>query len=215
MIHVHPRQQPLPRGIEALWVAALADAEIDPDDALLYLVDGEQGSNGYAARYLYRYLELHPEGEPQEIHPLLAAMNDDDCIDTYRVVVFKDRRAEGVAALVRHELEHARQYDRFGQELMELSGLAEHVLAERVGGLHGGGVLYQLIPVELDANAAAATFVRHHFGAERIDELLRAGDKDGAGFRSLVRPARPQYAARANAALLRDGARPLSARCRQ
>jgi hypothetical protein len=35
---------------------------------------------------------------------------------------------------------------------------------------------HQVIPVEMDANAAAATFVRGHFGADRIDELLAAGD---------------------------------------
>jgi hypothetical protein len=33
---------------------------------------------------------------------------------------------------------------------MELYGIAEHVISERVGGL-AGGVLYQVIPVEMDA----------------------------------------------------------------
>jgi hypothetical protein len=38
--------------------------------------------------------------------------------------------------------------------------LAEAVISERVGGLAGGGFLYQVIPVEMDANAAGAVFVR-------------------------------------------------------
>jgi len=185
---MHPQQQALPAEIEEVWLATLADAEVDPDDALLYLVDGENGSTGHAARYLYQHRELHPEGEPEEIHQLLTEMNNDDCIDAHRVVVFKDRTIEGIAALIRHELEHGRQYNAFGQKLVELGGLAEHVICERVAGLVGGGFLYQTIPLEMDANAAAAAFVRQRFGPERIDALLAAGDKDGAAFRSLVGP---------------------------
>jgi hypothetical protein len=183
---MHPRQQPLTREVEEVWLAALADVEIDANEALLYLIDGEKGSNGYSGRYLYRHREIHRDEEADEIHPLLDEMNSDDCIDAHRIVVFKDRTLEGLTAGIRHELEHARQYGSFGQPLMEFYGLAEHVIAERVGGLCGGAFLYQVIPVEFDANAAAAAFVRRHFGAERIDALLRDGDKDGAAFRSLV-----------------------------
>jgi hypothetical protein len=62
------------------------------------------------------------------------------------------------------------------------------VLAMRVGGLTGGGLLYNTIPNELDANAAAAMFVRARYGAARINELLDARHEDSALFRSLVGP---------------------------
>jgi hypothetical protein len=186
---VHPRQGELPPEIEEVWLAALADGEIHPDEALLYILDGEQGSNGYGARYLHRGLHIYPNGEAEEIHPLLDEMNHDACIDAYRVVVFQDRTLEGIAALIRHELEHARQRDVHGQRLMQLYDIAENVIAERVGGLAGGGFLYQVIPVEMDANAAASVFVRERFGALRIDELLRSRDEDGSAFRSIVGPA--------------------------
>jgi hypothetical protein len=45
-----------------------------------------------------------------------------------------------------------------------------------------------VIPLEMDANAASSVFVRDRFGAARIDELLRAGAKDGSALRSLVGP---------------------------
>lgn len=186
---MHPRQGELPPEIEEVWLAALADAEIHPDEALLYVLDGEQGSNGYSARYLHRGLHIYLDGEAEEIHPLLVEINDDACIDAYRVVVFRDRTLDGIAALIRHEFEHARQRDVHGQQLMQLYDIAENVIAERVGGLVGGGFLYQVIPVEMDANAAAAVFVRERFGAQRIEELLHMGDKDGSVFRSLVGPA--------------------------
>jgi hypothetical protein len=184
---MHPRQRQLPPEVEEVWLAALADAAIDADDALLYLLDGESG-DGYGARYLYRHMRIDADGEPEEIQPLLDDLNDEQSIDAYRVVVFTERTIEGIAALVRHELEHARQRDAHRQRLMELHAMAEEVIRERVGGLAGGGFLYQVIPVEMDANAAAAQFVRGRFGSERIDALLQAGDKDGSAFRSLVGP---------------------------
>ena len=63
------------------------------------------------------------------------------------------------------------------------------MLFVRVNGLPGNGLLYTIIPNELDANAAAAMFVRARYGHERIVELLEARDEDSAAFRSLVGPA--------------------------
>ncbi|SRR6266851_501123 len=41
----------------------------------------------------------------------------------------------------------------------------------------------------MDANAAAAAFVRDRFGVDRINVLLDARDGDSSAFRSLVGPA--------------------------
>ncbi|HET8895295.1 MAG TPA: hypothetical protein VFM96_14480 [Gaiellaceae bacterium] len=90
---MHPRQNKLPQEIEDLWLAGLADAEIDAADALLYLIEGEKGSSGYSARYLHRGLHIYPDGEAEEIRPLLDEMNSDECIGAYRVVVFMDPHA--------------------------------------------------------------------------------------------------------------------------
>ena len=139
---VHPRQRELPPEIEEVWLEALADAELGGDQALVYVVDGEKGSTGYGARYLHPGLYIRPDGEADEIRPLLDEMNDDSCIDAYRVVVFTERTPEGIAALIRHELEHARQRDAHGQRLTGLYDIAENVISERVGGLDGGGFLY-------------------------------------------------------------------------
>jgi hypothetical protein len=185
---MHPHQRPLSPEVEQVWLAALRDADIAAEAALLYPLEGQRSQSGYSARYLARHLELQPEADWPELEPLLGEMNDSECIDAYRIVVFSERRIEGLAATIRHELEHSLQREAHGQRLLELHGIAEAVICERVGGLAGGGFLYQVIPDELDANAAAAMFVRRHFGIDRIDELLRAGDGDGAAFRSLVGP---------------------------
>lgn len=187
--YVHQRQRSLAPEIEEVWLAALADAGIGAREALLYPLEGRQSQSGFSARYLVRHLELQPEAAWPELEPLLQEMNDEECIDAYRIVVFTERTIEGIAAAVRHELEHSLQREAHGQRLLELHGVAEAVICERVGGLPGGGFLYQVIPDEMDANAAAAVFVRAYFGAERIDDLLRAGDSDSAALRSLLGPA--------------------------
>jgi hypothetical protein len=183
---LHPHQPDLPPQIEESWVTALEDAAVPVDQGLLYIFDGEQSQNGYGAHYFARGLLLQPDPDMPDVDHLLDDMNADACIDAYRIAIWTDRTTEGVAALLRHELEHGRQREAHGQRLFELYGVALGVLAERVGGLPGGGFLYQTIPVELDANAAAARFVRQRFGNDRIHELLTAGDKDGSAFRSLV-----------------------------
>jgi hypothetical protein len=58
---VHPRQRPLAPAIEEVWLAALADTDIDAGEALLYPLEGQQSQSGYGARYLARHLELQPE----------------------------------------------------------------------------------------------------------------------------------------------------------
>lgn len=184
---MHPRQRELPSGIEKVWLAALDDTEIDPAAALIYTLDGETGDE-YTAYWYPRGTWIPANGEPNAIHLPLDEMNHDDCIGADRIVVYIDRTIEAIAALIRHECEHARQYDVHGQNLIELHGLTVGVIRERVGDLPGGAILYQAIPVEMDANAAAAQFVRTRFGASRIDELLKACDKDSAAFRSLVGP---------------------------
>ena len=184
---MHPRQRPLPREVEPEWLAALADAEIDPDAALLCCFPSSDCC-GYNAHTWLRSIPIVPHDDLRDVTPALHDMNDDECIDAYRVALWTDRRIEGIAALLRHELEHGRQLDAHRQPLVDLYALSIDVLNERVAGLAGGGLLYQMIPMEFDANAAASVFVRARFGSERVNRLLTAKDVDSAAFRSLVPP---------------------------
>jgi hypothetical protein len=77
------------------------------------------------------------------------------------------------AAVLRHELEHARQQEASGgQAALEIDqALVDLVLRHKVGGLSGGAVIYNCKPIEIDANAAAAVYVRRHY-PHTVDELL-------------------------------------------
>jgi hypothetical protein len=74
-----------------------------------------------------------------------------------------------LAGLLRHEIRHAEQFDELGPSFFELYDLALLVCRWKVGGLPKGGILYGLIPAEMDANTAAALFLR-----ERRPDALQA-----------------------------------------
>lgn len=187
---MHPRQQELEPEIEAIWIAAVEDADLNPNSCLLYLLDGRTSETGYSGWHFADGILIH-EGEDfgPTLNALLPEMNSEWCIDAVRIVVWRDRTIEGLAGLIRHELEHALQDEAHGQAVEGLYRLAMGVLAERVGGLPGGGLLYTVIPNEFDANAAGAMFVRARYGPDRVCELLEARDEDSALFRSHTPPA--------------------------
>lgn len=186
---MHPQQPPLAPEIEEIWLAACADAGLNVDDCLLYVLDGRQSETGYSGMHFQRVLRIYESDQlGDDVNALLDELNAEERIDATRILVWRDRTIEGLAAMIRHELEHAVQAETHGQKVEALYHLAMHVLAVRVGGLPGGGLLYTTIPNELDANAAAAKFVRARYGGERINALLDAHEEDGALFRSHVGP---------------------------
>jgi hypothetical protein len=81
-----------------------------------------------------------------------------------------------LGAKLRHELRHAEQrLSASAGELFSLAELADQVARVKVGGLKGGASLYNLMPTEVDANAAAAGFLRAHHGAV-VADVLRGDD---------------------------------------
>jgi hypothetical protein len=82
-----------------------------------------------------------------------------------------------IAPVLRHELEHARQWQRGGRNpTFELVGLIERIL-NRGGyaGLPASGQIYTLSPHERDANGAASRFIRRLIGDDEAD--LCAGER--------------------------------------
>jgi hypothetical protein len=180
---MHPLQPALGPELGQLWLAALTDAGIDPEDAIVFALPGTAATvERVGAMTWPRPLRIDPGGSP-ELDALLVKMNDPGCIRAIRVAVWTSRTNEAIAGLMRHELEHARQYDMH-RKLHGLYEVSQHVVAT----VPRGGWLYQAIPVEFEANAAAARFVVGHFGERRIDELIDAKDDDIALFRSPVDP---------------------------
>jgi hypothetical protein len=93
------------------------------------------------------------------------------------------------AAKLRHELEHARQWDELGDDVFRLNGLADQVLWEVYNAQPGSSFHYNQKPVELDANAAAARFLRNSFPPD-VAESLRLHE-EGLAYRTDISPAEP------------------------
>ena len=90
------------------------------------------------------------------------------------------------SGMLRHELEHARQWNACGPPVFQLSELADAVLQPKLVGLAGGRVFTNLKPTEQDANAASAMLLLARW-PEAITELL--DDRENAPLaRSLTPP---------------------------
>src|SRR5438034_1262997 len=71
---MHPRQHPLEPEIEAIWLAAIEDAGLEPNECLLYVFDGAKSKTGYSGWHLQRGLYIHEE---ERILELLEARDED------------------------------------------------------------------------------------------------------------------------------------------
>ena len=182
---MHPLQSALAPDLEHVWLAALDDAGIPPERALLLTRPESASPDGRCAVYMRRGRLVEVEGVDEA---LLDGLNSTTTksVEAYRVILWTDRPIESAGALVRHELEHARQID-CRPEVEGLHALAEDVLR----GQPGSGRIYQQIPAEADANAAASGWVRSLFGDDRIDRLIAEGSADGPALRRSDPPQDP------------------------
>jgi hypothetical protein len=152
------------------WSAALADAGLDRTATRLYVVDGGQATTDAGAVWFRPGDELHVDVQfPNPSH--VADANLVAHRGLHRIVVWRDAELPIVAGRLRHELEHARQWDQLGADFFELNELAIEVLRHKAGALEGcAGMYLNATPTELDCNAAAAMFLcnRH---PESVDGL--------------------------------------------
>jgi hypothetical protein len=151
--------------LELEWKAALLDASIGESRAKLYLFP--PGANlGGGRQAVYQCPGDAASLEPEQ--RFMEVLNDD--LDVHRVGIASGLEPHIAAGVIRHELEHARQFDRFGRGIFRIQDLIGVACWEKTGFVPvGGGFLINIIPPELDANAAAARFawLRH-------TEVLRA-----------------------------------------
>jgi hypothetical protein len=145
--------------LHAEWLAALSDAKIAADRTHLFPWPGE-GPNAAAAMW-------YPPGrilqtDEQFPDPAQTALANTPAVrNLHRVSVWPDAlSAAELAAVLRHELEHALQWDRLDLTSTRLYDLAKCLLTYKAGELDGcAGSLINTIPFEEDCNAAASAHV--------------------------------------------------------
>jgi hypothetical protein len=169
------------------WEAALADANFTADQVRLYPFPGEKSGNENRAYYFTPGQQIFFDPDfPDDLGAQLQDANER--INQHRIAVWVDAPTPVLGAKLRHELEHARQWEAHGKPLFNLNDLAMVALAERVGNLPGGGMLYNLNPIETDANAASARFAWDRYGEDECRALCEPSADYGALFRSHLPP---------------------------
>jgi hypothetical protein len=153
-----------PEMLSRSWARACAHAEVEsPAEARLYYLPGEPINHQGA-------LHLHPGSlaVPDDEFPFTRGQLDDanrqEHRDLHRVAIRDVPDEATTLGLLRHELEHARQY-RFDPAVYEFMEIAVILVGRAFGDaepetLRGSGVLYNALAHETDANRAAAACVR-------------------------------------------------------
>lgn len=179
-MNVHPTPPP-PVVLDA-WTAAVDDAAVNVAQVALIWRQGvpPQGDN-QATTWRPNTVVEHVGGE--EMTEMRDWANYELSRGLPLVMIYIDRPIEALAGLLRHELEHVVQLAAF-PELTDLHERADEELRIRLG----TGKSYNAIPMEDDANRAAARFLRRRFGADRVRELVAAGVAETACMRPTEAP---------------------------
>ena len=181
-MQVHPL--PAPDGVTETWRAALDDAGLSLGEVALIWREGRPRPTGQEAASWRADSDIDPEFEDDYgFIPALEWANSDPIRGLPRVMVWVGRTPEALAGLLRHEVEHTVQVAAH----VDLDHLHQRALDE-VRGRGGTGKSYNAIPMEVDANRAAARFLRRRYGAERLGQLVEAGDLDAPYFRPTADP---------------------------
>jgi len=156
------------------WAAALHDAGLSGDEAALFVMPGAKAKDGQTeAVYFHPSIAILPDRLFRDEDEGVMGDANNGALDLHRVFLWGDADPLMLVARMRHELEHARQWRVHGRSVQDLQELLYHALSAKVADLSGTADLYHLLPAEMDANAAAAVFVR---GRHRSDVEERFAD---------------------------------------
>jgi hypothetical protein len=159
--------------VQAECRAALADADLASERVRFFHLI-EIGKAGMGAAWFRPYTSIEPDdpGFPGDDAQREEANNDANrALHRITVPAKPDGRVL-FAALLRHELEHARQWDaQVG--VFELQDFLEcEVLPEIAEGLDGcRGWLINTMPSEMDCNAAASVYIAGRFSDAEIHPI--------------------------------------------
>lgn len=181
-VQVHP--DPAPDYVTDAWLAAIEDAGIAPHEVALIWRDGRPPPTGQEAASWGAGAEIAPEfDDDDKLAPALEWANGERMRGLPRVMIWVRRSPEELAGLLRHELEHTVQIATHG-ELGHLHQRAFDEIRKR----GGTGKSYNAIPMEVDANRAAARFLRRRYDPDRLRRLVEAAYVDPSCFRPTADP---------------------------
>jgi len=151
---------------DALWPRLVSDAGLDADRTQLIVVRGARPTAGAEAAYCPPSFN-----RPLDAPNVFSAIRriGDRAYKLHHVIVVWELLAHrvetAVEALLRHELEHAKQWEEWGRPLVdELDAVLKEVV--------GGAAAYHETPIERAADDAARSWVMQAHGRDAADALL-------------------------------------------
>jgi hypothetical protein len=167
--------------MEAVWDVAVRASGLDPEQVHLLPIPG-------AAVRGFNQAVCYPPGDlliddPEDLirGNALDEANSSEHIRKHRIAIYEDVDPDDpfevalLGAKLRHELRHAEQHEACGKALLDLDELAGDVILWKAGGLPRSNSLYHMKPMEIDANAASAEFVREAYPGQ-VEALLESED---------------------------------------
>ena len=150
------------RAVDEIWRLACDDAGFAAEEVRVYVLPGRK-RGGYWAMYFKPgdwlvFDEDFPFGSNQ--------LNDANGVARrkHRVAVYAGVHEAELAGLMRHELEHAAQQRRYGDSSWRIYERTLGALPRKYGRALGSGTIYNSVPIERDANSAAAAHVIPSYG---------------------------------------------------
>jgi hypothetical protein len=175
------------RIVQDEWLAAVQDSGLDIEQLRLLEAEGEvtpdSAGQGFYRSPTDQNVPPIPGGNvPEQVLQLFDAPEwEGSSLHLFAIWRENQLPVPVLAALLRHELEHARQWQEHGDRLFRLH---EAVMAapRDLAGARFVNFLFNVAPIEIDANAAAARFVwgRHEAA---VQELVDSGYHDLGLFR--------------------------------
>lgn len=158
--------------IRETWPAQLAIADVIEASTVLYVATGEHDLGNVEMAYL-------PPNGYELAYEVLRRVGEErlhDANGLHRLAVFqrvRDAPLGGLAAMLRHELRHAEQFNAYGPGLFELNGHLRAALG--VGARAAEREHYEAMPLEYDANCVAAAYAREQHAGDL--EAMAADDR--------------------------------------
>jgi hypothetical protein len=161
--------------IERRWLEACANADVEAGvEAHLEVIPGSPANSANFAVHYHPGHVINTTGFPDKLFPLTeeqrATFNSAGVRDTHRIAVFTHVDPRVLSALLRHELQHVRQFRSHRQAYCH-TDLANGVLGNVYGSRNGSGALLNAAPLEQEANLAASRYLRSLDGEPTADEL--------------------------------------------